>query len=223
MNYFAHALPFLEGDPYFVAGTAVPDWMSVADRPVRVREKLAVPVIAASTCHLTTAVGSGAIQHLRDDDWFHRTQGFTEVTSQLAGLFRSALPTDESPRCGFLGHIVTELLLDDCLIAKFPGLLDRYYELLAGVDAVRIESVVNQIARGKTDRLQRFIPLFLRERFLYDYADNVRLLHRLNAVLNRVKLSVLPTSISDLLSEMRMIVQRRTFDLLPPQLYAWPT
>ena len=31
MNYFAHALPFLDR-PYFVAGTAVPDWLTVADR-----------------------------------------------------------------------------------------------------------------------------------------------------------------------------------------------
>ena len=39
MNYFAHALPFLDDDPYFVAGTGVPDWLSVADRDVRVRLK----------------------------------------------------------------------------------------------------------------------------------------------------------------------------------------
>ena len=31
MNYFAHALPFLD-QPYFMAGTAVPDWLTVVDR-----------------------------------------------------------------------------------------------------------------------------------------------------------------------------------------------
>ena len=31
MNYFAHALPFFDR-PYFVAGTAAPDWLAAADR-----------------------------------------------------------------------------------------------------------------------------------------------------------------------------------------------
>ena len=28
MNYFAHAIRFLD-DPYFLSGTALPDWLSV--------------------------------------------------------------------------------------------------------------------------------------------------------------------------------------------------
>ena len=32
MNYFAHALPFLD-DPYLAAGTGVPDWLSVVRLP----------------------------------------------------------------------------------------------------------------------------------------------------------------------------------------------
>jgi hypothetical protein len=42
MNYLAHALPFLD-DPYFVAGTAVPDWLMVADRRVRMRPRYVEP------------------------------------------------------------------------------------------------------------------------------------------------------------------------------------
>ena len=40
MNYFAHGRPFVD-DPYFLAGTAVPDWLNVVDRRVRVRSKQA--------------------------------------------------------------------------------------------------------------------------------------------------------------------------------------
>ena len=43
MNYFAHAYRFLD-DPYFAAGTGVPDWLAVADRNVRVRQKHAEPL-----------------------------------------------------------------------------------------------------------------------------------------------------------------------------------
>ncbi len=38
MNYFAHGYRFID-DPYFMAGTALPDWLSVADRRVRIRPK----------------------------------------------------------------------------------------------------------------------------------------------------------------------------------------
>jgi hypothetical protein len=42
MNYFAHGIRFLDR-PWFLAGTATPDWLSVADRKVRLREKFLVP------------------------------------------------------------------------------------------------------------------------------------------------------------------------------------
>ena len=38
MNYFAHGYRFVDS-AYFLAGTAVPDWLSVADRKVRARSK----------------------------------------------------------------------------------------------------------------------------------------------------------------------------------------
>ena len=44
MNYFAHGYRFLD-NPYFVAGTAVPDWLNVVNRKARVRSKHALPFI----------------------------------------------------------------------------------------------------------------------------------------------------------------------------------
>ena len=38
MNYFAHGWQFTD-DPYFLAGTAAPDWLCVADRGVSLRSK----------------------------------------------------------------------------------------------------------------------------------------------------------------------------------------
>jgi hypothetical protein len=42
MNYFTHALPHLR-DPVFIAGTALPDWLSVVNRKVRLRPKALQP------------------------------------------------------------------------------------------------------------------------------------------------------------------------------------
>ena len=103
MNYFAHALRFLDR-PYFVAGTAVPDWLSVVDRQVRVRAKLIEPHLLNDGSPLAE-VAAGAWQHLHDDGWFHATRAFFEVSTSLAVKFREVVGPDDSHRTSFLGHI----------------------------------------------------------------------------------------------------------------------
>ena len=164
-------------------------------------------------------VAEGAAQHLHDDAWFHSTAGFQEVTSELSRRFRSALGPDHPLPCGFLGHVVTELLLDAALIEREPSRLGDYYDRLAGVDPQRVEVAVNQMARGATQRLSRFIPLFVMDRFLYDYARDESLLARLNRVLHRVKLTPLPATALDVLQAARPYVRARWNDLLPVDRY----
>lgn len=214
MNYFTHAQPFLAGDPYFIAGTAVPDWMAVADRPVRVRGKLAEPLAAAHADPRVAAVARGVVQHLNDDHWFHATRGFTEVTSELTRMFRKALGTEHPANCAFLGHIVTELLLDWTLIDRDPAQLPFYYDRLREVDPHVVQLAVNQMSRGTTERLAPLIALFIEERFLEDYADDARLLWRLNMVMRRVKQPELPDIVLSALAAARFVVQQRASDLL---------
>ncbi len=51
---------------------------------------------------------------------------------------------------------------------------------------------------GPTERLPDMIQLFCRERFLYDYLDDAKLLTRLNRVMRRVRLPELPHRCSSL-------------------------
>lgn len=219
MNYFTHGIRFLDR-PHFLAGTAVPDWMSVADRSVRVRPKLAAelrdePDIAGETAR-------GILQHFHDDDWFHSTRGFAFVTADLTHQFERLLAGDDGMRPGFLGHIVTELLLDAVLIEADPAKLDEYYAALDDVDPHAVQEVVNRSARRTTERLPVFVAIFLRERFLYDYLKSERLLYRLNQVLRRVKLHPLPEAATEVLDAGRELVRRHVKDLLPPALFARP-
>ena len=146
------------------------------------------------------------MQHLQDDDWFHGTRGFAEVTGDVAQRFRTLLGPGDSMPCGFLGHIVTELLLDAALIAEHPGRLNDYYRRMTEVDPRIVETAVNQMARGETRRLSLLIPLFIRERFLDDYAADAPLLARLNRVLQRVKLHTLPSAAVGVLAAARGFV-----------------
>lgn len=220
MNYFCHALNHLDR-PYFVAGTAIPDWLSVADRQVRFRPQHLVPHADASGTILAE-IASGTLQHLQDDDWFHATRGFFEVTTEIASMFRSALGTDGEYHCGFLGHVGMELLLDAALIERYPRHFDRYYEIVTRIDPMIIQDCVNRMARSPTENLARFIILFQAAQFLRDYATDERLLRRLNQVLFRVKLKPLPDQSVVVLGKARVLVQSRIRDLLPEQFYPFP-
>lgn len=213
MNYLAHAIRFLD-QPLFAAGTAIPDWLSAADRRVRLRPRDLDPW-HDHECSLQSALARGAAQHLHDDDWFHGTTGFYEVTTQLTAHFRQGLGADERYHCGFLGHVGMELLLDAALMESRPDALAEYYRILDEIDPEAIEAAVNRMARVPTQRLAPFIRLFREHRFLESYSDDPRLLWRLNQVLHRVKLSPLPASAVELLADARQIVRRRVDDLLP--------
>lgn len=213
MNYFAHALHHLDR-PYFVAGTALPDWLSVVDRRVRLRAKNVEP-FSDGTGTPAAELAAGVLQHLEDDAWFHKTAAFAVASAELTVLLRDALPSDDGHRPAFLGHILTEMLLDAILIDRHPERLAGYYALLARLDGQIIEESANRMARNTTDRLHEFVPLFARERFLSDYGDSNRLLYRLNQIMRRVKLNALPGGLEPRLDEARSIVERHAGALLP--------
>jgi hypothetical protein len=213
MNYFAHGMRFVDR-PYFLVGTAIPDWMSVVDRRVRLRSKFVQP-FAVETGTPESELAAGILQHLSDDGWFHKTSAFAIASAELTILFRDALPADEGHRPSFLGHILTEMLLDAALIDQQPDLLSRYYDAFANIDAGIVETAINQMVKVPTDRLHGFIPLFVRERFLTDYGDPARLLYRLNQVLRRVGLTPLPAGFDTVLVEARGVINRHRPGLLP--------
>lgn len=297
MNYFAHGYRFIDR-PYYLAGTAVPDWLRVADRDVRVRPARALlfvaqaskaaeaPVVPDScprspssdvaalaeranwgrlqevhgaTIELSAAeprggqppgtepgggrlqgveptgtqlhapetvgdrllgaamvgeIAAGIVQHYKDDAWFHGTPVFASLSSSLSRLVRDALGPDEGLRCWFLGHILVELLLDAELISAQPHQLEAYYAALADVPPELVQQAVNLMAPRRAERLAAFIGVFLRERFLFDYGDDVKLAFRLEQVLRRAGLSPAGEALQHVLPSARRLVSQRAADLL---------
>ncbi|HVA46819.1 MAG TPA: hypothetical protein VNH11_10680 [Pirellulales bacterium] len=212
MNYFAHGRRFTD-EPYFLAGTAVPDWLNVVARQVKVRSKHARPFVDHADPKLA-ALARGIEQHHADDRWFHETRAFAELSWHFTAQIRDGLPADDGLRPSFLGHILVELLLDACLIRQAPAELDAYYRALAAVDGRWLEAAVGQMATGHPASLGDFVPLFIREQFLWDYLDDGKLCYRLNQVMRRVGLASLPDTFRGLLPEMRQMVQGRQHPLL---------
>src|SRR3954465_3055885 len=98
MNYFAHGREYVH-DPYFLAGTAVPDWLNVVDRSVRVRSRHAQAFLGDADPKLAQ-VASGIVQHHLDDAWFHGSQAFAELSLELCRLLKDGLGLDD----GFRPH-----------------------------------------------------------------------------------------------------------------------
>lgn len=212
MNYFAHGVRYLDR-PYFLAGTACPDWLSVADRGVRLRSRRVAPFADGGGDHAEFA--AGVLKHLSDDDWFHSTPAFHATTGELARMFKP-LGEDDGFRAGFLGHVVMELLLDAVLIDRDPARLDAYYDALRGVDPAAVQAFVAAMAPRPPERLPRFVDLFRTVQFLRCYTDPPRLLTRVNQVLDRVRLPNLPDRAVGVLEAGRALVAARADALLPP-------
>jgi hypothetical protein len=213
MNYLAHGFPYVD-DPYFLAGTAIPDWLGVVNRRMRVRSKQVAPFVNHGDPRVAALAG-GILQHHADDRWFHQTRAFAELNLQLTVAVRDVLSQEEGFRPSFLGHILVEILLDATLIVDDPSRLDDYYAALEQIEAGYVAQVVNEeLATCESPLLAGFIAKFCSVRFLYDYVQDEKLLFRLNQVMGRVKLPPLPDALLEILPPARRDVRRRRDELL---------
>ncbi len=211
MNYFAHACRFLDDAPW-VVGTAVPDWLMVCDRPVRVRPKHAAGP-ARAWPGAAGQLAQGILQHLEDDAHFHHSQAFVEVQLAVAKVLRPFLEP-AGPPIGFLSHLVLELLLDAALIAEDPGRLDAYYHSLESIEADWVQETVNRLAPRPATHLAGMMVRFCQARILWDYLEDATLLRRVNQVLARTGLAGLPEGFCEALADARRLVVPQCHRLL---------
>ena len=215
MNYFAHACHHLDA-PYFVVGTAVPDLLSVCE-PRRLRREHVVAVHGqncASPDEAEAQIVAGIMRHFDDDATFHANATFSAISTDLALSIRRRYPERRRLRASFLGHVLTELLLDACLIEAEPRRLEIYYGALERADPRRVQQAVNRFLPAPTDRLASCLERFLEHRFLGDYVDDERLLFRLGQVLRRVGLPDLPDDFKSLVPACRERVRGSVGELL---------
>ncbi|MCU0878097.1 MAG: hypothetical protein MUF06_09960 [Pirellulaceae bacterium] len=212
MNYLAHGYRFTQ-DPYFLAGTAAPDWLSVIDRKMRLRSKTAAQFVDDPD-PTVAAIARGIVQHHHDDGWFHQTEAFATLSLSFAMAIRRVLSADDGFRPSFLGHILVELLLDAILVKESPQRLEDYYQAIAALDPIVVQEGLNKLATRPSERIAILIPRFHQERFLADYGEDAPLLMRLNHVMRRVGLPLLPEGLQELFPELRSQVHRRRRELL---------
>jgi hypothetical protein len=220
LNYLSHAYRFLN-DPYFVAGLATPDWLRVIGREFRFRKHRAIELATdlKDSEHAKDSIRffQGVVQHHADDAWFHQSEAFQMLNARLAVSLRELHGPEASIRSHFLAHITIELLLDSFLAEEEPGLLDRYYATIRAVDSQLIARLTENALGRDVPSLANWIERFEKERFLHDYAEDTRLLFRLNQVMRRVGLEQLGEETLEWLSNSRKWVYEHSTALLSEQ------
>ena len=219
MNFLSHAIPYLArpdfGSPLLAVSTGIPDWLTVVDRRIRARGKMAEQHVNSSDVQLSE-VAQGILLHISDDRWFHGTRAFVETNMELAIQLRDQLPGDAGFRPSFVGHILIEMLLDGLWIRDDRRHAENYYSAIRQASPSTIQRCVNVITGKPTTKLAAVIDRFLEIEFLYDYLDYEKLLMRLNQVMNRVGLPALPDAIARWLPEAQDLVESRRRPLLTP-------
>lgn len=214
MNFLSHGRNALH-DPWLLAGTQLPDWLSASDRRSRlVRERVLAAV--AHDDGPTRMLAAGVRAHLDDDVWFHGSAAFFEVNGELTRRIRARFSEDRRLRASFLGHVLLEVLLDAHLMERHSGMIDRYYEVLAQVDGERVRALASAWTTEPPRRLGELIERFRRSEFLRGYASDEGVVLRLDGLLSRVRQPMLPPGFVELLPSARRLVYERADDLLTP-------
>ena len=212
MNCFAHSIPFFD-QPYFAVGTCIPDWLTACDRKCRARKKKAAAWVEDAD-PILAAVAAGVVQHHEDDYWFHGSAIFTRINMELAIEYREQFGNSQTMRASLIGHIVIEMLLDAYLESQFPGSMELMYGWIAELDADKVQACINRFASKPTTKLVGEIERFQSERYLFDYLKDSGVRYRMNNVLGRLKLELMPEESVAWVGEKRKQVYQHAEKLL---------
>jgi len=213
MNYLAHGYRFCER-PYFVAGTALPDWLRALGFRLRAAPAPDAGAPAGAEAGALRDLEAGVRRHLADDAAFHQQPAFTEAWREITRAIRRRADRDPRLRAHFFGHILAEMLLDAAIARRVPDALARYYAALEDVDPEVVESAAATWLSAPPGGLGRFIDLFRRWRFLEDYARDAGIIHRLGQVARRAGLPSPPRAVAEALPEARRLVEARWESLI---------
>lgn len=213
MNYLAHGFRHVH-DPWFLAGTALPDWLRVLDRRARIPEELAA-AHRGDDDPCVRSIARGVLQHHADDRRFHGSRAFAETRGLVADVIRPALPAADGHRPWFVAHLVLEVQLDASIADERPSRLAEYYAALGSLDAEEVAAAAGVlVAGGPPARLAELVRRFRGERFLFDYAEPAAAVRRLDRVVRSVRQPGLPEGLADVLPVTRGHVEARRDELL---------
>lgn len=164
MHFLSHYYVDRQRDnPLFVLGALVPDIVPHFTKTYNAKIRNRVWELPEALVPLH----GGVLRHYELDAAFHSSLVFKESCVFASECMLREGLDKEKYRFWFLGHIVTEVMLDRQLIIENPGLIDEYYEVLNSVDTYKFGAYLNFLVpeEEKSKILTNFIR-FLEVKFL---------------------------------------------------------
>lgn len=184
MNFLSHYyFDKAKDNPYEVFGMLLPDLLKNADKtwnihPEKKEEKFLSNLNQA-------AILRGWKRHLEVDKLFHNSSFFKYHQHQIKLAIKSGI-AGSPVKPFFLGHISLELLLDNLLIAEKLISIEKLYKLLMQVDEseIKLFLAINRIL--DQDKFLRFFNGFLKDQYLYSYAEEEKITYALKRICMRL-------------------------------------
>ncbi|WP_345232266.1 ACP phosphodiesterase [Olivibacter ginsenosidimutans] len=180
MNFLSHF--YFErkiNDPQRTLGVVLPDLLRNMDREIRIFPEKNVKKYLEDD--KVAQIFKGWTRHIATDKFFHNNIFFIEKTQQLKA-YLSPVVINTPIRASFLSHIALELLLDRLLLKNSWLHEDDFYQQLADVDKLSLETFLRISGIANPSYFLAYFSSFIADRYLGSYRNMAQLSHALNQV-----------------------------------------
>jgi len=187
MNFIAHFyMDRHVEDSLFFVGVSTPDWVSIFNRQIRVKENRLPLIMENDATPAEMSFYNGVMRHLEVDRVFHSSAFFEDETREISRLLKQHFADGAVPRSFFVAHVMFELVLDKVLIQADPSLLPAYYSHLESCDMAQIVQLTEWITSTPMPGYDGFVKKFIIKKYLYQYTEWNHVIYVLRRLLERV-------------------------------------
>jgi hypothetical protein len=154
------------------------------------------------------------VRHMHDDAGFHASESFQATVRDVAALLGPVRAVHPQLRPRFVGHVLTEVLLDAELLRADPTLTERYYTALRTLEPKEVEHVAARLTPAAPRGLARLVTGFVDARVVEEYAYDECVARRLDQTFARVRQPAIGPALLPLLPQARALVAERAASLL---------
>lgn len=176
MNFISHYHFYKKDDNHYHLGLILPDLIKSI---CRTHYKSNGPFVN----RIFHRLDEGCITHLNSDKIFHQSAVFEDIQNHLSEQLDEA---SAWPRKWFFNHIMTEILIDRVIMEKHPNECFEFYREIESIDENQLELFLKM---NHIPNYQNFRPgfqNFVKNRFLFEYMNNEKLLFALSRVYSRI-------------------------------------
>ena len=184
MNFLSHFYFDRENtNSYEVLGIILPDLMKNANKNWNIHPEKNEQLFNSSP-HQKSII-KGWKRHLEVDQLFHNSDFFKYHQHQIKLVLRDALK-DSPVKPFFIGHISLELLLDSLLITEELISVDLFYQHLNKIEKAEMDLFLSLNKIDDTDPFYKFFNNFIKERYVYSYADESKIAYAIRRICMRI-------------------------------------